>query len=177
MLPSSLFQLLPGVLSLVLSTGSVLADSSGSVPITPILPGSCSKGSKKSACGSNIVGHKTYCRRYMAYCGAKFVGEDSDRVFYNTYCRKGGAFDSCRQYETKGTASTTPSARATSTKSQGNRRGYKSSSDFNIRADTTGNLTTDNLDVNTSNDVWCAVEITLGGANFTVQLDTGSSDL
>ncbi|KAI1783139.1 acid protease [Ganoderma leucocontextum] len=113
----------------------------------------------------------------MAYCSTKFIGEPSDGILFNKYCRKGGSFDSCRQYETKGTASTTPSARATSTKSQGNRRGYKSSSDFNIRADTTGNLTADNLDVDASDDVWYAVEITLGGANFTVQLDTGSSDL
>ncbi|KAM5530347.1 hypothetical protein V8D89_015988 [Ganoderma adspersum] len=60
---------------------------------------------------------------------------------------------------------------------RGHRRRYDSRSDFSVRADSTGNLTADNLDVDTSDNVWYAVEITLGGQNFTVQLDTGSSDL
>ncbi|TBU31743.1 aspartic peptidase domain-containing protein [Dichomitus squalens] len=40
-----------------------------------------------------------------------------------------------------------------------------------------GSLAPDNVGVSTSNDLLYTVEITLGGQNFTVQLDTGSSDL
>ncbi|PIL34121.1 hypothetical protein GSI_03832 [Ganoderma sinense ZZ0214-1] len=54
---------------------------------------------------------------------------------------------------------------------------------FNIKAHGTGfksasgNLTASNVGVSTSDDLLYTVEITLGGQNFTVQLDTGSSDL
>ncbi|KAI1783153.1 acid protease [Ganoderma leucocontextum] len=117
----------------------------------------------------------------MVYCNSftLSIGDVNDRDGYSAYCSQNSRYNSCRQFASKGTASTAASTRApTSTKSRGNRRGYKSSSDFNIRDDDdTGNITAGNLDVDTSNDVWYAVEITVGGANFTVQLDTGSSDL
>ncbi|KAM5543963.1 hypothetical protein V8D89_002580 [Ganoderma adspersum] len=49
---------------------------------------------------------------------------------------------------------------------------------FNRRADSTaGNLTSSNLAVYSVGDLRYAVEISLGGRNYTVQLDTGSSDL
>ncbi|PIL33825.1 hypothetical protein GSI_03531 [Ganoderma sinense ZZ0214-1] len=177
--PQSLSNALLLLLLLALGAGSgVLADS-GPVsltvhPQTSRSP-SCAKGTSllKTAC-SSILDHKTYCSRYLAYCNsfAASFGDTTDRDVFSAYCSKTSKLNSCRQFsEAKGPATTTTSG-------QGHRRRYDSiSSGFARRADPPANVTAENLDVDTSDTVWYAVEITLGGQNFTVQLDTGSSDL
>ncbi|KAI1785864.1 acid protease [Ganoderma leucocontextum] len=179
MLSSSLYQLLPVVLSLVFSTGSVLADSVGTVPFknshSPTLGSGSCEGLFKNDCSPktkpNAALHTIYCGHYKDYCST-FTGDEGDRVVYDAYCSKTKTsspfnLNTCRDFASKNPTSTT---------GQGNRPRHESSSRFKIRDDATNNITADNLDVDTSDDVWYAVEITLGGEHFTVQLDTGSSD-
>ncbi|KAM5542840.1 hypothetical protein V8D89_003504 [Ganoderma adspersum] len=175
MLPSPRFQLLSNALLLVLSAGTVLADS-GPVPLTVhpqnsrSTPCTKGKGLLKSACTS-ILDHKTYCNRYLSYCNsfAASFGDTTDRDGFSAYCSKTSKLNSCRQFEKSPTS--------TITSGQGHRRRYESGLGFARRADPPANVTAGNLDVDTSDEVWYAVQITLGGQNFTVQLDTGSSDL
>ena len=157
MLPSPRFQLLSTALLLVLNSGTALADS-GTVPLTVhpqnarSTPCTKGKGLLKSACTS-ILDHKSYCNRYLSYCNsfAFSFGDTTDRDGFTAYCSRTSKLNSCRQFEKSPTTTTTSG--------QGHRRWYEPRSSFARRADDPAG----NLDVDTSDQVWYAVQITLGG--------------
>ena len=171
MLPSPLLQFLSATSFLLLSGRSVLADS-GPVPLTvhPQKPraATCSKG--KGLLGSSCsvtVDHKTYCSRYLSYCSSfpSSIGDVSDRDGFQAYCSETSKLNSCRQFGNKG-----PTATGKSGSGVGRRYDDDSGfdSDFGARADETGNVTAGNLDVDTSDSVWYAVEITVGSQSESV---------
>ncbi len=168
----SIFLLLPALLSLLLSAQTVLADSSNNIPVDRTLhhrAGVCSQGvESKSRCNSDTLGHDAYCKVWLNYClPTKLLGNEKDREAYAAYCRD--ATRDCGGFKSKDGASNSGPAR-------GHRRGYESRSGFNVRADSTGNLTADNLDVATSDDVWYAVEITVGGQSESMDINGPSRD-
>ena len=162
MFPSPLFPLLSAWFSLFISARIVLADGSNSIPVDRIhasRAGVCSLDvESKSRCKSNTLSHDAYCKVWLSYCNpTKSLENARDREIYAIYCRD--VNKDCGGFKPKdGTSASSGAAR-------GHRRGYESEAlpGLSIRADGTGNLSADNLDVSTADDVWYAVEITLGG--------------
>ena len=157
MFPSPLFPLLSAWFSLFLSARIVLADGSNSIPVDRIhasRAGVCSLDvESKSRCKTDTLSHDAYCKVWLSYCNpTKSLENAKDREIYATYCRD--VNKDCGEFKPKDGASA----------SSGAARGHRRRLDgLGIRADSTGNLTADNLDVSTADDVWYAVEITLGG--------------
>ena len=163
MFPFPPFLLLTAWLSLFLSAHVVLADGSNSIPVDRIhapRAGVCSQdveSKSRSSCKSNTLSHDAYCKVWLNYCNpTKSLENARDREIYATYCRD--VNKDCGTFRPKDGASSTGKGSA-----RGHRRGYESLPGLSIRADSTSNLTADNLDVSTSDDVWYAVEITVGG--------------
>ncbi len=79
-------------------------------------------------------------------------GNADDRRFYDLYCSPDGPLNSCRTY---------PSGKVGARSNSG--QGHNFGSFFKVRADPTGNLAADNLDVDTSDDILYTALITMGG--------------